>query len=162
MAMNTHMMPHPSRKEERVVMPDTTFMSSPLTSCASCQQVPDLDFSCRAHAKAPSDIIALDGMLELPQSFGTINLGEVCNPVAEYQRGLCPSTPTLEDCIVSPRMSSSFCAADPCQLHQRGQLFGEHRRKCGCEGSPSALCSSCTVATVLIHDYESMNDRSLV
>lgn len=86
-AMNTHMMPHQSRKEERVVRPDTTFigaMSSPLTCCASCQQVPDLDFSCRAHAQAPSDIIALDGMLELPQSFGTINLGEVCNPVAEY------------------------------------------------------------------------------
>ncbi len=35
------------------------------------------DISCRAHAAEPSDVIALDGMLELPQAFGSINLGEV-------------------------------------------------------------------------------------
>ncbi|CAL5229915.1 g13337 [Coccomyxa viridis] len=39
-------------------------------------EVLEQDTSCRAHAAEPADVIALDGMLELPQAFGSINLGE--------------------------------------------------------------------------------------
>ena len=56
-------------------------------------QVSEHDTSCRAHAAEPSDVIALDGMLELPQAFGSINLGEV-TPIQTWATEL--SSPTVQ------------------------------------------------------------------
>ena len=47
---------------------------------ASGRGAKNIPFANRVHRSAPSEAWGLDGMLELPQSFGVIYLGEVATP----------------------------------------------------------------------------------